>query len=214
MKSIAGIVLILTFNLSFGQIMLEDHNKAIRFLNNSHKLLEQKDYIGATEDLKKAIKLDSTIRDTYTLIYQTLTMTQDYSEQKKYLLKAKKVFTDDDEFCYYLGRLYQNEGKFDEAIAEYNEAVKFSKINGEDYPIVYDYYSSRGICYLKKELFSEAVKDFDYAIKLNNTKGNIYTNRGIALFKMSNKLEACESWRKALELNEGSASNYINKYCK
>ena len=41
----------------------------------------------------------------------------------------------------------------------------------------------------RKTYMPKAVADFDYAIKLNDLKGSVYTNRGIALFQMSLKYE-------------------------
>lgn len=208
------ITLLFTVKFSNGQILLEDHNKAVGLINKSQELIKQGSFPDAINNLKEAIKADSTIRDAYTLIYQAFLKSENLSGQKEYLEKAKKLFSDDDEFFYYSGKLYQKKGDFKNAIIEFTEAIKFSKINGEDYPIVYDYHSSRGICFLKLDKFNEAVEDFNYAIKLNDKKSGIYSNRGYALFKINKKEEACESWKKATELGDNSANSYIVKFCK
>lgn len=199
---------------SFAQIDVDSHNEAVSLINQSIVEVRQKAYSDAIIKLENAIKLDSSLKEAYTLLNQAFFETGNFKAQKKYLNKAKLFFYEDDEFCYYSGKLLLKENKIDSAIIEFNKAIKFSKINGEDYPIVFDYYSSRGICFLKKNMYSEALEDFNYALKLNNTKSGIYANKGIVLLKLKRIDEACNSWKKALELGEKSVNTYIDKYCK
>ncbi|WP_340198947.1 tetratricopeptide repeat protein [Ascidiimonas sp. W6] len=113
-----------------------------------------------------------------------------------------------------MGKVYQKEKKLDLAIEELSEAIRFGKINGEDYPIVYDYHSNRGACYLKKNMYSQALEDFNYALKLNDSNANIYANKGVALYKLKKVKAACESWQRALELGQKSVQNYIDNKCR
>ncbi|MBI5542213.1 MAG: hypothetical protein HY951_19305 [Bacteroidia bacterium] len=208
------VIFIVVNGNSYAQISVDSHNEAIELINLSNIEIKQESYTNAITKLEKAIKLDSSIREAYTLINHALFQTGNIKTQKKYLNKAKLFFYEDDEFCYHSGKLYLKEDKIDSAIFEFNKAIKFSKTNGEDYPIVFDYYSSRGICYLKKNMYSEALEDFNYAVKLNNSKAGIYANKGIVLFKLKRMDEACISWKKAQELGEKSVKTYIDKYCK
>jgi len=208
-----SLILILSFNSVFAQVDLSALNKPIELINKASLNFEMGKYPQAITQLKEAIKLDSSKRVAFTLLNRAYYETGDKNSQIEYLKKAKSIYTDDDEFPYQLGKIYQKENKLKEAIAEYDTAIKFSKVNGEDYEIVYDYYANRGICFLKQNLFAKSVADFDYAIKLNDMKGSIYTNRGIALFQMKKKEEACRSWEKALELGQ-NVKQYINNYCK
>lgn len=210
---ILSLLLLLTINSLFSQVSIDDRNKAVTLINQADTYIKAEGYSQAITRLKTAIKLDSTIRDAFILINRAFYETDETNSQIEYLKKAKSIYTDDDEFAYQLGKIYQKENKLKAAIAEYDTAIKFSKLNGEDYEIVYDYYANRGICFLKQNLFAKSVEDFDYAIKLNDMKGSIYTNRGIALFKMKKKDEACKSWEKALELGQ-NVQGYIDKCCK
>ncbi len=215
MKIIVSVVILFVMNnLSFGQILSDSHNEAVELINQSGTDIKQKKYSEAVKELENAIKLDSTIKKAYVLLNQALFETGEKNIQKKYLKKAKLFFLEDDEFYYYSGKLYMKEEKYDSAIVEFNEAVRFGKINGEDYPIVYDYYASRGICFMKKNLYSDALQDFNYALKLNNSKSSIYSNKGIVLYKLNKVTEACECWKKALEMGENSVKKYTDKYCK
>ena len=204
---------VLTFNLVSAQINVDALNKPIELINQANVDMRAGNYSQAIPLLREAIKLDSTKRDAFILLNRAFYELKDSNSQIENLKKAKSIYTDDDEFPYHLGKIYQKANKLNAAIAEYSTAIKFGKANGEDYEIVYDYYANRGICYLKQNKFANAVSDFDYAIKLNNTKGSIYTNRGIALFQMKRKDEACKSWKKALELGQ-NVQQYLKKYCK
>ena len=210
---ILSLLFLLTFNSLFAQVSIDDRNKAVTLINQANAEIKAENYSQAIIKLETSIKLDSTLRDAFTLLNQAYYKTSNRGSQIKYLKKAKSIYTDDDEFPYHLGKIYQKENKLKAAITEYDTAIKFSKVNGEDYEIVYDYYANRGICYLKQNLFTKAVADFDYAIKLNDMKGSIYTNRGIALFQMKKKEEACKSWERALELGQ-NVEQYLRKYCK
>jgi len=209
-----SLLFFITINSTFAQVSLFDRNKAVALINQASAEVKAQNYSPAIVKLKTAIKLDSSQRAAFTLINQAFYETGNRDSQVKYLNKAKSIYTDDDEFPYHLGKLYQKENNLEAAICEYNTAIKFSKINGEDYEIVYDYYANRGICFLKQNLYTEAVNDFDYAIKLNDMKGSIYANRGIALFQMKKKEEACKSWERALELGQSSVELYLTMYCK
>ncbi len=206
-------LIILTFNSVSAQADLRALNKPIALINSASLDIRAGNHSQAIPKLISAIKLDSSKRDAFTLINLAFYETGDLKSQIEYLKKAKSIYTDDDEFPYYLGKVYQKKNRLKAAIIEYDMAIKYSKVNGEDYELVYDYYANRGICYLKQNIYTNAVADFDYAIKLNDMKGSIYTNRGIALFQMKKKDEACKSWEKALGLGQ-NVQQYIDKFCK
>lgn len=211
-KTIFSLLFLLAFNFVFAQVDLSVLNKPIELINKASDHFDEGNYSKAINLLEESIKLDSTLRDAFILLNHAYYITGNKKSQIKYLKKAKSIYADDDEFPYHLGRIYQQQNKLNAAIAEYDTAIQFSKINGEDYKIVYDYYANRGICLLKQDMFAKSISDFDNAIRLNNKKGSIYTNRGIALFKVMKTHEACKSWIKALELGQ-NVEQYLKKYC-
>ncbi len=196
------------------QILIGDHEHAVGLITRARHDIENKKYLDAIGNLKSAIALDSTIRVAYLYLFQACYCAKDYEIAKVYLQKAKCIFLEDDEVIYYLGKIFQAGKSYDTAISEFSEAIHYSRINGEDYPVVYDYYASRGVCYLQKEEYKAALEDFNYSIKLNNKKGSVYANKGIALYKLNRLEEACQSWEKAYELGETSVREYIEKNCK
>ena len=197
-----------------GQVSLEDYNSAVELINKAKTSINDKRYQEAIGALESAIKLDSTLREGYEVMYKAGFYAENKEVAKAYLKRAQSIFVEDDEIIYFLGKIIQTEKKYAEAIKVFDEAIKFGKKNGEDYPIVYDYYASRGICYLRLEKYAEALTDFNYAIQLNGKKGSIFANRGIVLFKLNKPDEACLSWKKAYSLGELSVQKYIEKNCK
>lgn len=216
MKKIS-FILMMFFTISlgaFGQVDISEINKPIELLNQANANIEQKNYQEAVQQLTAAARLNPKIREIYLSLNTACSYTNQTTLLKEYLQKAKSIFKEDDEICYYLGNLYQNENNYIQAIKEYTEAIQYAQKNGEDFELVYAYYQNRASCYLKRNEFSKAIPDFTYALKLKPENGATYTNRGIAYYKTGKKAEACRDWKKAQSLGVVSASMYVRRYCR
>ncbi|MGE0090847.1 MAG: tetratricopeptide repeat protein, partial [Bacteroidales bacterium] len=200
--------------LCISQIDYDDYLKAVELNNSALKEIKLNNHQKAISLLTDAIKIDSTLRNAYITLNQACIDEGSLMILKEYLTKAANLFTDDDEIFYYIGNLYRKENQIDSAIVYYTKAIKFSKINGEDYPLVYAYYLNRGICFLDKELHIQALQDFNYGIKLNPKNAALYTNKGNLLYQLGNKNQACTQWQKAINLGCSDATSYYNQYCK
>lgn len=198
----------------FSQIDYDNYTKAVELNNSALKEIKSNNHPKAISLLVDAIKLDSTLRNAYITLNQACVNENDQVILKVYLTKATTLFIDDDELFYYLGNLYRKENQLDSAINFYSKAIELSKINGEDYPIVYAYYLNRGICYLDKESYVQALQDFNYGITLNPKNAALYTNKGSLLYQLGNKNQACTQWQKAVYLGCKDAESYYDKYCK
>lgn len=199
---------------TFGQTGLNAINRPIELLNEANKDIENGNYEQAVQKLIASIRLNPKQREAYLSLNTACSYTNQTSILKSYLIKAKEVFQEDDEICYYLGNIYQNENNLTKAIQEYTAAINYSKQNGEDFELVYAYYQNRASCYLKLNQFTKAIPDFNYALKLNQENGAIYANRGIAYYKTGKRTEACKDWQKAVQLGVTSASSYLKRYCR
>ncbi len=200
--------------ISLAQTDLSSFNEPIELLNQANEDIENGNYEHAVQKLIASIRLNPKIREAYQSLNSACSYTNQNSILKSYLQKAKTIFQEDDEFCYYLGNIYQHENNYSKAIQEYSLAIKYAQKNGEDYELVYAYYQNRASCYLKINEFSKANPDFNYALKLNQENGSIYANRGIAYYKTGKKTEACQDWRKASKMGIGTASVYVRRYCR
>lgn len=216
MKRFCFIVTTLLFSgyIAQGQIDAQEINKPIELLNAANEAIGAGNYETAIQKLIAAARLNPNMREIYLSLNTACSYTNQEAILKQYLQKAKTIFQEDDEICYYLGNIYQNEKNYPKAIQEYSEAIKHANKNGEDYELVYAYYQNRASCYLKLNEFAKAVPDFNYALQLNDDNGATYANRGIAYYKTGKTTEACRDWRKAYTLGIRNVSPYINKYCR
>lgn len=162
-----------TSRLVLGQMDINAVNKPVELLNSANEDIENGNYTDAVQKLLAAIRLEPKIREMYLSLNTACSHTNQISILKQYLIKAKAIFEEDDEICYYLGNIYQNENNFQKAIAEYSLAIKYAQKNGEDFELVYAYYQNRASCYLKINECSKSIPDFTYALKLNPDNGAI-----------------------------------------
>lgn len=208
------ILLSASSKILLGQADVREINKPIDLINEANKDIENGNYEEAVQKLIASIRLEPKLREAYLSLNTACSHTNQISILKSYLQKAKTVFEEDDEICYYLGNIYQNENNLLKAIQEYSLAIKYAKQNGEDYELVYAYYQNRASCYLKSNEFAKAIPDFNYALQLNQNNGAIYANRGIAYYKTGKRTEACQDWKRATQLGVSSASTYVKRYCR
>lgn len=195
------------------QIDYYDHLKAIELNNIAIKKIEKRNNKQAIPYLIQAIHLDSTFRNAYIALNNACSI-GDSVLLKSHLKKATQIFIEDDEILYYLGNCHRLMGQTDSAIISYSKAIEFSKKNGEDYPIVYAYYLNRGLCYFEKELYVQALQDFNYGIRLKPEKTALYINKAILLYQLGNKNQACTEWQKAAILGSEEAKSYLTKHCQ
>ena len=74
-------------------------------------------------------------------------------------------------------------------------------------------YYNRGVCFLRLNMFQDAINDFDKAIKLDPKNGECFTNRAVAKFNLNFHDEGCKDLKKALELGATQAKSLQDKYC-
>jgi tetratricopeptide (TPR) repeat protein len=130
------------------------------------------------------------------------------------------------------GKVYEEKGDYDQAIADHNQAIQFNPnlaiaytnrglayYRKGDYdraiadhtqairlnPNLAEAYFSRGNgCYSKGE-YDRAITDYTQAIRLDPSFANAYSNRGIAYFNKGEYARARADWEKVLQLNPNHA---------
>ena len=97
------------------------------------------------------------------------------------------------------------------AIEQYSKAIdlalKLYKNSKDVKKQIVLLYSNRSICHYKLDLFPEAVKDADKAIKIDARFAKGYVRRAVALESMNNLKEALQDYQKALKI-EPNANAY------
>jgi tetratricopeptide (TPR) repeat protein len=99
------------------------------------------------------------------------------------------------------------EGRIDEAIAHYNEALSIM-------PVVPDHalvYNNRGIAYSRFGSYQKALDDLNKAIGMKPDYADAYSNRGIVYSRLNNNRLALEDFDKAVTLKPDYAELYNNR---
>jgi Flp pilus assembly protein TadD len=102
-----------------------------------------------------------------------------------------------------LGLAYSKQGRTDEAIEEYKEALRLN-------PYYAGAHNNLGLAYVDKGLLDTAIGEYNMALKLNPEDELAYNNLGIALEKLERLAEAIEAYKKALNLEPDFAEAHYN----
>ncbi|AEM20745.1 TPR domain-containing protein [Brachyspira intermedia PWS/A] len=92
--------------------------------------------------------------------------------------------------------------RYEEAIEDFNRAIKLDPNNS-------DAYLNRGISKSDLGNDKEAIEDFNRAIELEPDNSDAYLNRGISKSDLGNDKEAIEDYNKSIELNPYNEEGYI-----
>jgi len=170
-------------------VQVEDREKTVALTNEAISKINENALDTAIVYLIKAITIDSTYHPSYVELYKACLQKKDFSQVAiSYLLKAKRIFIEDDEIPFYLGEIYRMGNDIENAIFEYTQAIDISKTNGEEFYLVHFYHFNRGNCFAKINSLDLAINDYTYALKLKPDFSAAMTNRGICYF---NKKEHC-----------------------
>ncbi len=102
------------------------------------------------------------------------------------------------------GNTYYEQGKYDQAIADYTEAIDIN-------PHFAKAYDNRGAAYAQKGNLSGAISDFTMAIANNPNDAEAYNNRGRAYAKLGNYVQAVSDYSKAIKINPNYGKAYNNR---
>ncbi|MCH7412191.1 tetratricopeptide repeat protein [Belliella sp. R4-6] len=193
----------------------EERNNSIVIAKTAQDMISKGNYETASKILEPVIEKDPTFHPAYVNYYNAIrNIPQKTDKLIEALKSAMEIFEEDDELAYYLGNIYQERKQYDAAIKAYSSAIAYSKINGEDFPIVWAYHFNRGNCHLKIKKFERAISDYDYALKLSPDNSDILTNRGTSHYQAKNAEKACEDWNAARRLGSKSVDRYLSSFCK
>jgi tetratricopeptide (TPR) repeat protein len=220
MRKTTPIIICLFFKFQFSiaqvySVSMDDRNSAISLLNEAQLKIEERKANEAILLLTKGINTDSTLRESYILLFKACLLKNDLMDLvKSSFKKGKRVFLEDDEIIFYLGEVYRLTLELDKAEVEYTSAIMYAKTNGEDFELVPYYYFNRGNCHLKNKLYDQATLDYDYCLKLKPGFSSALVNRGFCFYKKGKLSNACSDWCMADGLNNSAGKEYCLKYCK
>ncbi len=102
------------------------------------------------------------------------------------------------------GNNFLQQGRYDEAIEEYTEAIRLDP----QYALAYH---NRGFAYDDLGQLERAIQDYDEAIRLNPQWAEAYNNRGWTYEEMGQYELAIEDYTEAIRLNPQYALAYANR---
>jgi len=110
----------------------------------------------------------------------------------------------------YLGNLYKNMAKQNEAIICYEKALELSPPPEDKVAII----SHLADAYLKLGEYQKVLSFVEMALEINNEVPELYNILGRAYYKLGDYMKAMEAFLRAIDLNPASAIDYANiGYC-
>jgi tetratricopeptide (TPR) repeat protein len=99
---------------------------------------------------------------------------------------------------------YLDNGNYDQAIAEYTQAIELD-------PSLTSYYYNRGLAYRGKADYENAKSDFSQVIKMNPEDGEAYYQRGLNYSTKGDFELAVADYTKAIQFGSEKAYAYTNR---
>ena len=105
---------------------------------------------------------------------------------------------------FYRGRAYYNEGDYDRAIADFDQAIQLQPDDAAAY-------NNRGLAYAHKGDYDRAIADYDQAIQLQPDLAEAYSNRGNAYADKGDYDRAIADYDQAIQLQPDYTTAYNNR---
>jgi lipoprotein NlpI len=119
-------------------------------------------------------------------------------------IDSGQILNDDRAIAYFnRGLAWANNGKYNKAIADYNDAIRFN-------PHLADAFHGRGVAWVKKGEYDNAIADFNNAIRFNAQDAEAFDGRGVAWASKGENDKAIADFNEAIRLNpqDGVAFHY------
>lgn len=177
--------LFLVEEVTFAQISVKEiDQKGVEFAT-------QGKFKAAKEEFIKALKADS----LYSPSQLNLNTINDILKKKINNEAGTHLFK---------GVQFDNEGKYDQAIIEFNKAIEIN-------PKYADTFNRRGLVYSNLKKYEQAINDYTAAIQLNPKYTDAYNNRGVVYFELDQSDKAISDYTKAIEIDPKYAKAYHNR---
>jgi tetratricopeptide (TPR) repeat protein len=190
----------------------KNHVKSHLYSNRGGTKYRIRDFNGAYEDLKIAVKFDSLNIDALNNLAATC---DEVNKPEESLIILEQIITIDSSYVpayINLGFQYQKMNRHREAIGYFDKAEAFQP----NAPLIY---SNRSYSKLKLDDLKGAMRDINKSIKLFPTNSYAYKIRALIKIAKDDEEKACQDLDKAIELGYtqqyGEEVNELKaKYCK
>lgn len=94
------------------------------------------------------------------------------------------------------------DGKYDEAISHYNEAIRLDPNNAKAY-------NNRGVANAKLGKYDQAISDYTRALQLNPQFAEAYHNRALASFRAKDYAQSCSDLQRYRQLGGTVSPEFV-----
>lgn len=205
--------------LAFDYALKNDFTNAVEIMSKIIELNEKNDsayfYRGyylvkmnekekAISDFKKGINLNPRNITSYiNLANIYVSLKNDYKSAFELIDKVIIMDSNYANAYHIKGNIYNSIGSCIDAIENYDTAIKLNKN-----PI---FFNSRAVCNIKLKRYSNAFRDLNNAINLNNNYSTAYKNRGMLYYELGNIKESVNDSKKACNLGDCKLQNLLMK---
>lgn len=173
--------------------------------NKSYKAYIYKETKAFNEALKcymELIELSPKNTYSYMQIANIYDEKSNLEEAITWYKKALEIDQEEEDANYFISDIYERLGDEEKALEYISRQIE---VKGNEYCYIH-----RGIMYAEKDMFEEALADYNEALKINPDSKYAYNNIG-CLYKDDKRYEeAIEYYIKAIELDKDN--NFINSY--
>ena len=198
---------------------IKDYSKVIKinqkdpevFCNRALSNWQMRYYSNAISDFTKAIEINPSYSEAY---YYRAGAKKESKDVKGAIHDFSKAIELDHNF---IGRYEYDYLFFDDKFdsMDYQHQIQMSNIFIKIYPNKALPYEIRGRIKARKKKYSDAMKDFNMAVKIETKFSETYYYRGlITYYFLKNTTKACEDWNTAVKLGNFDAEDEIKKNCK
>lgn len=174
----------------------------------------------AISDFDKAIELDPNDLASYTDRGKTKIYLKNLDEAKKdfeYILTKDSVGNQGQAALYYLGKIYYQQGQYEQSIKYYDKLIILTPKDAE-------LYFNRAVAKGMIMDIIDSIKDYDKAIELKPDYKEAYANRGVAKINLltskgnikptkEQTSDGCSDLKKAQEMGDKTVEDMIYIYC-
>ncbi|MFI5173365.1 MAG: tetratricopeptide repeat protein [Terriglobia bacterium] len=170
-------------------------------------LLQDGQLKASLDEFKAIVETDKSDADSYLRIGQIYRRLNNYDAALQNLLSAQLLRPDSMDVTYNLAILYEEQDKFDEAIAKLSDLVKTTEKKTGTYSAAElnnrgIFLERLGMVYRKMEKYSEAIKTFEQLKSLDKENAAKVESLIIDTYRMK------KDYDKAIELTNGSIQKY------
>ena len=197
-----------------------------------------KDYNNALNFINKSLKIDINNEDSLVIKLKILYyMKSNKKDILDCLNKIQKINKNNPHSFYYLGKISQDEEKYEKAIELYTQSLEYhyknvveifenlgicyQKIKEYKEALIYyekysiyipkdEIYFKMGLCSLELKLYNKANEYFTMCVTLNNNNVEAINYKGICYVNLGNEKKAERNFLKAIEIDCNFHKAYLN----